>query len=303
MLIGFAPPVSGSWATPQNMVRIARRAEELGYHSLWTFQRLLSPVEGGWGEMYRSVQDPVVTLAFLAAQTDRIRLGSAVVNLPFFSPVVLAKQFATLDIVSGGRLEVGLGLAWADEELTATGAPKQHRGRQADDFITTLRILWTDEIVEHHGEFYQVPRMRLEPKPVQRPHPPILLGGKAPAALRRAGRLADGWISGSQADPKGIAAAIATVMAAASDAGRDPAALRFICRGAVRVRPAGAPDRQLLTGTLDQIRADLDDLAGLGLSELFVDLNFDPEIATPDADPAESMRRAEEVLDALAPED
>ncbi|HEX5542371.1 MAG TPA: TIGR03619 family F420-dependent LLM class oxidoreductase [Micromonospora sp.] len=302
MLIGFAPPVSGSWATPQNMIRIAGRAEELGYHSLWTFQRLLSPVDGGWGEMYRSVQDPVVTLAFLAAHTDRIRLGSAVVNLPFFSPVVLAKQFATLDIVSGGRLNVGLGLAWADEELSATGAPKQHRGRQADEFVRTLRTLWSDDIVEHDGEFYRVPRMRMEPKPVQRPHPPILLGGKAPEALRRAGRLADGWISGSQADPKSIAAAIATVMAAAADAGRDPARLRFICRGAVRVRPAGAPDRGPLTGTLDQIRADIDDLAGLGLSELFLDLNFDPEIASPDADPAASMHRAEEVLDALAPQ-
>lgn len=301
VLIGFAPPVSGSWATPENMIRIARRAEELGYHSLWVFQRLLAPVDAGWGEAYRSVHDPLLTLGFLAAHTERIRLGTAVVNLPFVSPVVLAKQLATLDIVSAGRLDVGLGLAWSDEELTATGAAKQHRGRQAEEFIAVLRTLWAEDVVAFDGAFYQVPPMRLEPKPVQRPSPPILLGGKAPAALRRAGRLADGWISGSQADLRGIGESIATVREAAAEADRDPAALRFVCRGAVRVRPVGAEDRLPLTGTLDQIRADFDDLADQGVTELFLDLNFDPEIGSPDADPVASMRRAEEVLAACAP--
>lgn len=301
MELGFAAPVSGSWATPENMVHVAHRAEELGYCSLWTFQRLLSPVDGAWGEMYRSVQDPVVTLAFLAAHTDRVRLGSAVINLPFISPVVLAKQLATLDIVAGGRLDVGLGLGWADEEFAATGASKPRRGQQAEEFIGVLRTLWTADVVAHSGEFYRVPRMRAEPKPVQRPGPPILLGGHAPLALRRAGRVADGWISGSQADLTAIGDAIATVKTAAAAAGRDPDTLRFVCRGAMRVRPAGAPDRKPLTGTLDEIRADFDDLAGHGITELFIDLNFDPEIGSPDADPAVSLRRADEVLDAFAP--
>jgi probable F420-dependent oxidoreductase len=298
--IGFAVPISGSWATPDNTLHVARRAEELGYHSLWTFQRLLSPVDGGWGEVYRSVQDPVVTLAFLAGHTERVRLGTAVVNLPFFSPVVLAKQLATLDVVSAGRLDVGLGLGWSDEEFVATGASKSHRGRQAEEFVTVLRTLWRDDTVEHSGEFYQVPRMRMEPKPVQRPYPPILLGGHAPAALRRAGRLADGWISGSQADLTAIGETVATVRAVAADAGRDPDTLRFVCRGAVRVRPAGAPDRRPLTGSLDEIRADFDELAGCGITELFLDLNFDPEIGSPDADAAVSLRRADEALDAFA---
>src|SRR5690606_28365630 len=118
----------------------------------------------------------------------------------FVSPVVLAKQFATLDIVSNGRLDVGLGLAWADEEFAATGTPTVRRGRRAEEYLDVLKTLWTRQVVEHAGEFYRVPPMRAEPKPVQRPHPPILLGGSAPPALRRAGRIADGWISGSAAD-------------------------------------------------------------------------------------------------------
>jgi probable F420-dependent oxidoreductase len=283
------------------MIRIARRAEELGYHSLWTFQRLLSPVDGAWGEMYRSVQDPIVTLAFLAGHTQRVRLGIAVVNLPFVSPVVLAKQLATLDIVTGGRLDTGLGLGWAPEEFEATGADMRARGRRADEFIAVLRALWRDEVVEHAGEFYRVSRMRMEPKPVQRPHPPILLGGSALPSLRRAGRLADGWISRSRADLAAIGDSIAAIRSAAEEAGRDPAALRLVCRGSVKVRPAGNPERVPLTGSLDEIRADLDELAAKGFTELFVDLNFDPEIGSPDADADASLRRADEVLEALAP--
>ena len=306
MQIGFAAPVSGSWATPEIMLHVARRAERLGYHSLWTFQRLLSPVDSSWGEMYRSVHDPLVSLGFLAAATERIRLGVAVVNLPYLAPVLLAKQFATVDVLSGGRLDVGLGVGWSVEEFIATGADRSTRGRQAEEAIPLLRRLWADDVVEHEGEFYAVPRSRLAPKPVQRPGPPILLGGSAPVALRRAGRLADGWVSSSRATREEIGAAIRTVRAAAVAAGRDPAGLRFVCRGVVRVRPDGAPadspDRTLLAGTIDEIRADLADLAARGVTELFVDLNFDPAIGSPDADPVTSLRRADEALAAFAPD-
>jgi probable F420-dependent oxidoreductase len=247
------------------------------------------------------VQDPIVTLAFLAGHTERVRLGIAVVNLPFISPVVLAKQLATLDIVAGGRLDTGLGLGWAPEEFEATGADMGARGRRADEFIVVLRTLWRDEVVEHTGEFYRVPRSTMEPKPVQRPHPPILLGGSALPSLRRAGRLADGWISRSRADLTAIGDSIAAIRAAAEEAGRDPAALRLVCRGSVKVRPAGDGERDPLTGSLDEIRADIDQLAAKGFTELFVDLNFDPEIGSPDADADASLRRADEVLEALAP--
>jgi probable F420-dependent oxidoreductase len=298
--IGFALPVSGSWASPDTIAHVAGRAEELGYHSLWTFQRLLSPVDGSWGEMYRSVHDPLVTLGYAAAVTRRARLGVAVVNLPFVSPVLLAKQSTTVDILSGGRLDLGLGLGWADEEFVASGVSKRHQGRRADEFIAVLKALWTDEVAAHEGEFYRVPAARMEPKPVQRPHPPILLGGTVPAALRRAGRLTDGWVSSSRADLDRIGESIEIVRAAATEAGRDPAALRFVCRGVVRVGDTETPRRRL-TGTVEQIASDLEPIAAQGVTELFVDLNFDPRVGSPDADVAESRRRVDEVLDALAP--
>lgn len=301
MQIGFGAPVSGSWATPDNLAHVAHRAERLGYHSLWTYQRLLSPVDASFGEVYRSVQDPVLPLAYVAALTSRIRLGVAVVNMPFIAPAVVAKQLATLDILSGGRVDAGLGNGWADAEFAATGATKRRQGQRATEFIGLVKRLWTDEVVEHEGGFYRVPRMRMDPKPVQRPHPPILLGGSAAPALARAGRLCDGWVSSSRTDPRGLGESVRQVKAAAEQAGRDPAALRFVCRAAVRVRAAGAAQRAPLVGTLDQIRSDFDDIAAQGITELFVDLNFDPEIGSPDADPAESMRRADEALDAFAP--
>lgn len=298
--VGFALPVSGSWATPNTIRFVARRAEELGYHSLWTFQRLLSPVDASWGEIYRSVIDPLTTLSYAAAITERVRLGVAVLNLPFITPTLLAKQATTVDILSNGRLDLGLGLGWSDEEYVASGVTKRNQGRRAEEFIAALRALWLDETVQHDGEFYRIPATRMDPKPVQQP-PPIVLGGTAPAALRRAGRLADGWVSSSRADLTTIGESVSIVRRAAEEAGRDPGALRFICRGVMRVRDRIDGDRPPLTGTVTQIRSDLATVADQGITELFADLNFDPEVGSPDADSSVSMRRASELLEALAP--
>ena len=302
MLTGFALPVSGSWATPANCVRIARRAEALGYASLWAFQRLLSPMAAGdlpaLDPQYRSVLDPLAVLAYVAGHTTTARLGVAVVNMPYYAPIVLAKVLTTLDHVSGGRLDAGLGIGWLGPELEAVGMTPARRGARAEDYLRCLQAIWTDDIVDFRGDFYRVPRGRVDPKPVQRPHPPVLLGGGADAALRRAGRMADGWISSSRADLAGIGTPIATVRGGATEAGRDPDGLRFICRGVVKVRRG---ERAPLVGTLDEIRSDLTELAAKGVTETFIDLNFDPEIGSPDADAGESMRRAEEVLEALAP--
>lgn len=238
-LMGFAIPVSGSWATPQNQLEVARRAEQLGYVSVWTFQRLLYPAQSAdsrWIPTYRSVLDPIVTLAFVAAATSRVRLGVGVVNKPFFSPVVLAKQLATLDVVSGGRLDAGLGLGWSAEEYTAAGAAQGGRGRRAEEFIRCLHALWADGVVQFQDEYFAVPTAYVEPKPVQRPHPPLLLGGFAPAALNRAGRLTEGWISSARAEMTEMADAIRVVREVARTAGRNPGGLRFVCRGSVRVR-------------------------------------------------------------------
>ena len=305
MLIGIGVPLAGAWATPANQVRVTRLAEELGYHSAWTFQRLLVPERPGERaglEVYRSVHDAVVPLAFLAGQTSRIRLGTSVLNIPFTSPPLLAKQLATLDAVSDGRLDVALGIGWMREEYAASGVPYAQRGRRAEEFVAALRALWTQDPVEFHGEFYEIPRSRMEPKPVQRPHPPLLLGGTARPALERAGRIADGWTSSSTADLAHIGESIAVVREAAAAAGRDPAALRFVSRGALRLRPAGGgPDRRPLTGSLDELRGDLELLREQGVTEVFLDLNYDPEIGSPDVPAEQAMRRAEAALEGLAP--
>ncbi|GAA0334015.1 TIGR03619 family F420-dependent LLM class oxidoreductase [Actinoallomurus spadix] len=305
MRIGFGAPVSGAWATPRNIGHFAERAEDLGYASLWTFHRLLTPAEkDALAPVYRSVLDPLVTLAYAAARTSRIRLGVSLVNFPFVTPVYLAKEAATLDVLSNGRFELGLGAGWQREEFVASGTSEERRGARAEEFVAALRTLWEDEVSEFAGEFYTIPPSRQAPKPVQKPHPPVLLGGVAEAALKRAGRIAEGWLSRSATDLSRIHEQIATVRRAAEEAGKDPDAVRVVVRGVVRVGEEATYDagkRLRLSGSYDQIREDTAWLAEQGVTELFYDLNWDPLVGSPDAEPSAATARAEEILEALAP--
>jgi probable F420-dependent oxidoreductase len=302
MRIGFGLPVAGAWANADNVARFAARAEELGYGSLWAFQRLLVGADQNLDPVYQSVLDPLVALTFAAAHTSRIRLGVAVVNLPFVSPAYLAKQATTLDVLSGGRLDLGLGVGWSPAEFTATGTSPHRRGARAEEYLGVLHTLWADETSRYDGQFYTIPPARMAPKPVQRPGPPVLLGGSAPAALRRAGRLAAGWITRSAHDLSRIGTDIAVVHAAARQAGRDPASVRVVVRGVLRLGHPGGPGRPRLAGTYQDVGADLDWLAEQGVTEVFLDLNWDPQVGSPHADPATATSRAEEILDALAPQ-
>ena len=299
--VGVGLPMAGAWATPDNLRQVAQRADELGYASLWTFQRLLHPIEEDWGPTYHAVLDPVTALSHAAALTSRIRLGLAVVNLPWYAPIVLAKALTTLDILSDGRLDVGLGLGWAPPEFAAVGISPARRGKRGEEFVACLQAIWTEPEVEFHGEFYDIPRVRVEPKPTQQPHPPLLLGGMADVALRRAGRIADGWISSSRMDLTRIGEAIDVIRSAAADAGRDPDSLRFVVRGVVRLQPDPAGDRKPLQGTADQIRGDLDDLARSGVTEVFLDQNYDPRMVSGEWDASDALDHAEQLLTELAP--
>jgi probable F420-dependent oxidoreductase len=305
MRIGFGAPVSGAWATPDNLGRFAALAETTGYGSLWTFQRLLVPEGSAMDPVYHSVLDPMVALGYAAAVTERIRLGVAVVNMPYVSPAYLAKQAASVDVLSDGRLDLGLGLGWMPEEFAITGATMGGRGARTAEYIDVLRRLWAGGVAEFHGEYYTIPAGRVAPVPVQRPGPPILLGGLAPRALQRAGQLADGWVTSSRADLTRVGESIAVVKEAAERAGRDPALIRVICRGVVRWgAPVTVPEgggRLLLSGGFDDIRADTQWLAERGVTEIFYDLNWDPLVGAPDADPAGAAARAEAILEGLAP--
>jgi alkanesulfonate monooxygenase SsuD/methylene tetrahydromethanopterin reductase-like flavin-dependent oxidoreductase (luciferase family) len=166
------------------------------------------------------------------------------------------------------------------------------------EYVQVLHTLWADEVSEFAGEFYTVPPSRMLPKPVQRPGPPVLLGGGVPAALHRAGRIADGWISSSGADLSRLADDVALVRTGAEEAGKDPGAVRVIVRGVVRVD--GTADR-LLSGSSDKIREDAAWLADQGVTELFYDLNYDRTIGSPDADPTTGLDRALKIMHALRP--
>ena len=302
MDIGFGAAVAGAWATPRNLAELGRRAERLGYRSLWTFSRLLAPRGVDLAPVYQSVLDPMVSLGFLASATSSIRLGVATVSHPFASPLLLAKQAATVDVLSGGRLDLGIGSGWLTEEFTGSGASMARRGARADEYVAALRALWSGS-GGYQGTFFSIPPGRQDPAPVQRPGPPVLIGGMSRAAMERAGRIGDGWVTASSADLSTIAESAKVVQSAARAARRGPA--RIVCRGVVR---PGKPSvsartgrRRLLSGSYEQIREDVRWLGSCGVTEVFYDLNFDPAVGDPAADEAKAVLRASEVLEALAP--
>jgi probable F420-dependent oxidoreductase len=283
MNLGFSLPVAGAWATPANQVRVAQEAERLGYHSLWVLQRLLFPIAPQndyppmpgrpWPDCFESVADPLVSLAFVAGTTSRIRLGTSVLVMPYYTPVMLAKQLATLDQVSGGRLDVGLGVGWSRDEYDAVGVSYDKRGRRADEFLACLKAIWTEDPVEFHGEFYRVPRAFVRPRPVQVPHPPITIGGYGAAAVRRAVTFGDGF-SGGNVPFDRVAPLVKELRTTAERAGRDPDRLQVVCRGTFHPfdAPQG-PTRRPLFGSLEEIRDDVRRYAELGLTELFLEAN------------------------------
>ncbi len=301
-LLGFGLPVAGRWATPPVMRRVASRAEELGYASLWAFQRVLYPEGGELPRAHRAVHDPLVALAHVAGHTERIRLGTATICAPLTSPALLAKALTSLDVLADGRLTVGLGSGWMPEEFVAAGIPYRRRGARMDEYLRCLLALWTRNPAEFTGEFYTVPRSQVGPRPVQRPHPPILLGGAADPALRRAGRLAQGWVASSRHDLSDVAASIEVVRTGAREAGRDPDALQIVARGVVELDDhARAGPRRFLQGAREQILDDFRALRQQGVTEVFIDLNLAARVSADRVSAAEALAHAEHVLEAFAP--
>ena len=307
--IGIGAPVAGAWATARNLTRFAQEAESLGYRSLWTFQRLFVPDGSDMPPVYRSVLDPLVCLGYAAAVTSTVRLGVAVLNHPFASPLLMAKQAATVDVLSGGRLDLGLGIGWLAEEFTGSGAVMARRGPRTTEYVAALRALWAaDGVTEFSGEHYEIPAGRQDPPPAQgrgtdRPGPPVILGGMSRPAMERAGQIADGWVTASAANLSEIGRSVNFVQETAAAHGRAP--LRIICRGVVRpgaeVVSPRTGERLVLSGSFEQIRADVAWLASQGVTEVFYDLNWDPAIGNPAADPAAATERAATLLEALAP--
>ena len=286
MKIGFSLPNIGPIGTPEALTKVAQRAEALGYSSLWTIERLLYPLklqrpypgtaDGHLPEIYKQVLDPVDALTYVAAQTKKIRLGTSVLDMPYHNPVVLARRLTTLDVLSNGRLCVGLGLGWNKDEMDATGADMTKRGALADEFLPLLKAIWTTNPVELHGKFFNVPKSYINLKPVQKPHPPIYLGAFVPAALKRLATHADGWNPVFLPIPV-MAEMFGSIRQMAKDAGRDPAMLSMIVHAVLELtdKPLGK-DRPIFTGSLEQISDDVRDCAKIGAAEVFFDPAFAP---------------------------
>ncbi|HVO81857.1 MAG TPA: LLM class F420-dependent oxidoreductase [Terriglobales bacterium] len=284
MKIGFALGNIGPIGTAEAVSKIAQRAEALGYDSLWTVDRLLWPVkpqtpypatpDGSLPEPYKHVLDPLDALTFAAAQTRKIALGTSVLDIPYYNPVVLARRLNAIDVFSNGRLRVGFGLGWSQDEMDATGADMKKRGAMADEFLHVLKLIWTTNPVEFHGKFYRVPKSYIGPKPVQKPHPPIYLAAFAPAALKRLAVMADGW------NPVGVPIAgmeqmFGAIKQMAKEAGRDPAALAMVVRANLEItdKPLGK-ERFIFSGTSEQIKEDIAGCRQIGAHELFFDPTF-----------------------------
>jgi probable F420-dependent oxidoreductase len=204
----------GAGVDPDVLARRARRAEEVGFESLWTGDHVALPV-GAPDPPDEPRLELVVGLVYLAALTTRVRLATGVAVLPLRQPVLLAKQLASIDVLSKGRLIVGIGVGHVEQELVALGASLADRGARTDEYLAAMRALWDEPTPAFEGRFASFADVISRPRPVQRPHPPIVCGGHAPASLRRAVRAANGWY-GWELDPDETA----TTLAALGDAER-----------------------------------------------------------------------------------
>jgi probable F420-dependent oxidoreductase len=195
MRLGLFGANMGPCATAEGAVRIGVLAERLGYDSLWMGEHVVAPrprVRPSPMEPDYPILDPIVTLALMAAETERVRLATGIVILPQRNPVVLAKQVASLDVLSGGRLVLGIGVGYLEPEMRAVGVPMEGRGSRADEYLQAMRCLWDDEPPAFRGSEVALEGVDAYPRPIQRPLP-VVVAGHSRAAHRRAARFADGW--------------------------------------------------------------------------------------------------------------
>jgi probable F420-dependent oxidoreductase len=214
---------------PEAIVRLARAIEDAGYDQIDMFDHVVMgyPAEGRSDPVYppkMPILEAFATLSFVAASTQRVGLGTEVLVLPQRHPVLVAKQASTLDTLSGGRLRLGVGVGWQRCEYEALGENFGDRGRRIDEAIALLRACWGDARIDFDGDFYGLTAIAMEPKPPQGRQLPIWIGGSAPAALQRIGRLGDGWLAGAE-EPEQAASMLAEIHRHAREAGRDPGAI------------------------------------------------------------------------------
>ena len=303
MRYGFYLPTRGRTAIPADLEALVRRGEALGFASVMIADHIVFPsvvtskypytVSGvfpGQGDAL----EQLALMAFIAGKTERLRLVTSVMILPYRNPVATAKTLATIDVLSRGRVTVGVGVGWLREEFEALGAADfDRRGAVSDEYLRIFKALWTESPVSFAGEFYRFEDVRCLPEPVQKPHPPIWIGGHSKAALRRVARLGDGWhpVGANPAvplTPADLRRDLDELYRLTEAEGRDPSALTISYKAPLydvsRPVAAGA-DRRPFSGSADQIAEDIATYERLGVSELIFDFRSETT--------AESLERME----------
>jgi probable F420-dependent oxidoreductase len=241
MDIGIAFANTGPFATATGAAELAREAEAAGFESVWTVEHVIYPDEYESSYPYAAdgkmpavpstpIPDPLIWLTWVAAHSQRLTLATGILILPQRNPLVLAKEVATLDHLSGGRVELGIGVGWLQEEFDALGVPWEHRGRRTDEYIEAMRALWATDNAAYDGEFVSFERASSNPKPPAGTVP-FVIGGHSKAAARRAGRLGEGFFPG-KGSPAELRELVDIVRQTAADAGRDPSAIRITASSA-----------------------------------------------------------------------
>ena len=249
MKFGIVFANAGPSSNPEHAAGLARIAEESGFDSLWTVEHVVVPADYESQYPYSSsgkmpgpeetaIPDPLIWLSYVAALTTRIRLATGILILPQRNPVVLAKAAATLDVLSGGRLTLGVGVGWLKEEFDCIGVPFEERGARTDEYIEALRALWRQPEATFSGKFINFARAKSYPKPVQPDGVPIVIGGHTEAAARRAGRLGDGFFPANASGADEVGHLLEVMRKAAAEAGRNGDDIEITAGGAMDVEGA-----------------------------------------------------------------
>lgn len=293
MRIGFALPQVGALCESAVIAKVVQHAEELGFASGWVNDRMLWPTspkapypasaDGSLPEVWQRNLDALDVLTFAAAHSTKLRLGTSVLILPLYNPVLLARRLTTIDILSQGRLTTGFGIGWSPDEYRVAGVAVAGQARRFEDSLDVIEEIFAGGTVEHSSEFVSLAPSVFDATPLQRPRPPVYLSAYSPAGLARIARRADGWIpAGLPIDT--MVEMRQAISSLATDAGRDPAAIGCIVRANVHLA-AGFTDgdaRPPFCGSLTQVLGDVERCAELGFDEVFVDVQFSPGGDIPD---------------------
>jgi probable F420-dependent oxidoreductase len=295
--VGITLPQAGQQATRENIIQAATHAEGEGFDSVWVFERLLWPLkpqtpysgtpDGSLPIEYQNIFDPIETLSFVAANTSKIALGTSVIDMLFHNPVILARRFATLDVMSQGRAICGLGIGWSKDEYQAANVPFNNKGKRADEFIQALKKIWTEDVVEFKGEYYNIPASKIGPKPIQRPNIPIYLGGFSPNTFARMVNYdTNGWLGLIGGPLEYLENTLNDIREKANRVNKDQNSFKTILLTYPNViESPSQPDTSVsprerqrfpLTGTVDEIAGDLKRIKGMGVEHIVFGYNFIP---------------------------